>query len=78
MRRREFVRHLPVVTTGLIAGASTLSLASCAGIPYVVPAVRPDALVLPTAALAESGVDAAAARWIAEAEAALDTYWESR
>jgi len=55
MRRREFIRRLPVVTTGLIAGASTLSLAACAGIPYVVPVVRPDALVVPKSALAEGG-----------------------
>ena len=55
MHRREFVRRLPVVATGLVARASTLSLAACTGIPYVVPLFRPDAFVVPTAALAERG-----------------------
>ena len=55
MRRREFVRRLPVMTTGLVAGASTLSLPACAGTRYVVPLIRPGALIVPMAALGESG-----------------------
>ncbi len=55
MLRRDFVRRLPVVTTGVVAGLSALSLTACAGIPYVVPRVRPGGLVVSAAALAESG-----------------------
>ncbi len=55
MLRRDFVRRLPVVTTGLVAGVATLSLTACAGIPYVVPRLRPGRLVVPAAVLAESG-----------------------
>ena len=55
MLRRDFVRRLPVVTTGLVAGLSTLPLTACAGIPFVVPGVRPGGLVVSAAALAEGG-----------------------
>lgn len=55
MLRRDFVRRLPVVTTGLVAGVSTLSLTACAGVPYVVPGVRPGGLVVSAATLAERG-----------------------
>ena len=55
MLRRDFVRRLPVVTTGLVAGVATLSLTACAGIPYVVPRLQPGRLVVPAAVLAESG-----------------------
>ena len=55
MLRRDFVRRLPVVTTGLVTGVSTLSMTACAGVPYVVPGVRPGGLVVSVAALTESG-----------------------
>ena len=55
MLRRDFVRRLPVVTTGLVTGVSTLSLTACAGIPYVVPRILPGGLVVSAATLVESG-----------------------
>lgn len=32
--RRAFVRRLPVVGSGILLGASTLTVAGCAGVPY--------------------------------------------
>jgi nitrite reductase/ring-hydroxylating ferredoxin subunit len=54
MRRRDFVRRLPVVTTGLAIGLASVPLTACAGAPYLVPRVRPGGLVVPASALAAS------------------------
>ena len=37
MDRREFVRRVPMLSTGILVGASTLPLTACAGMPYVTP-----------------------------------------
>jgi cytochrome b6-f complex iron-sulfur subunit len=55
MRRREFVRRLPVVTSGVVLGASTFSLASCAGAPYIVPRMSPGRLVVSSGELGHDG-----------------------
>jgi len=51
MRRRDFVRRLPVATTGLALGAGMLPVAGCAGTPYLTPAVTPRGLVIPSSAV---------------------------
>lgn len=43
MRRRDFVRRLPVIPAGLAAGLSSAS-ACAAGVPYLVAAQGPDGL----------------------------------
>lgn len=55
MRRREFVRRLPVLGSGLIVGVSALGLAGCAGVPYVVPRTAPGRLLIGRAQLGEDG-----------------------
>ena len=55
MLRRDFVLRLPVVSTGVVLGASTLSLASCAGVPYVVPRMGSGRLVVDRDALGAEG-----------------------
>jgi len=55
MRRRDFVQRLPVVTTGLVVGAS-LPLTGCAGAIYVTPTPRPDGLSVPESAIGADGV----------------------
>ncbi len=37
MNRRDFVLRLPVISTGALLGASTLSLTACGGVAYLVP-----------------------------------------
>lgn len=37
MRRRDFVRRLPVLGSGFLLGASTLPLQGCGGVAYVAP-----------------------------------------
>jgi len=46
MRRRDFVERLPVLASGLVLGASTASLAACAGARYLVPSERGGSLVI--------------------------------
>ena len=55
MHRRDFVQRLPVVTSGVLLGTSILSLASCAGVPYVVPRTSPGRLVLGRGELGPDG-----------------------
>ena len=55
MRRRDFVQRLPVLTSGIALGASSLSLASCAGAPYVVPRMGPGRLVVGLGELGPEG-----------------------
>ena len=55
MLRRDFVQRLPVVTSGVLLGATSLALASCAGVPYVVPRARAGSLVLSRSALGPDG-----------------------
>ena len=55
MYRRDFVQRLPVVTSGLLLGASTLSLGACAGIRYVVPRTAAGRLVIAADELAVGG-----------------------
>jgi Rieske Fe-S protein len=54
MRRRDFVRRLPVVTAGLAAGSTTI-LTGCSGAPYVVPTVGPASLSFTSTALGPDG-----------------------
>ena len=46
MKRREFVQRLPVVASTVLAGVGSMSLASCAGVPYVTPRPRPGGLAI--------------------------------
>lgn len=46
MRRRDFVRRLPVVGSGLLIGTSGLSLSACGGVAYLEPETAPGRLVL--------------------------------
>jgi len=55
MHRRDFVQRLPVVTSGLLLGASTLPLAACAGVPYAVPRVSPGRLSIARDVLGSDG-----------------------
>ena len=55
MRRRDFLRRLPGVTTGLAAGVASLPLAACAGARHVVPSRRMDAWVVPARELDDGG-----------------------
>lgn len=55
MRRREFVQRLPVVASGVLLGASTVSLAGCAGVPYLVPRTAPGGLVIGRSQLGPDG-----------------------
>jgi Rieske Fe-S protein len=54
--RRAFMRRLPVLTAGLAAGASAVSLSGCAGVSYLTPRMLPDgSLIVPTADVTERG-----------------------
>ncbi|HUF76911.1 MAG TPA: Rieske (2Fe-2S) protein [Longimicrobiales bacterium] len=55
MLRRDFVQRLPLVTSGVLLGASSLSLAACAGAPYLVPRTSPGRLVVGGAELGPNG-----------------------
>jgi len=46
MRRRDFVQRLPVIGSGLMLGASSLSLTGCGGVSYLVPATPAGRLVI--------------------------------
>ena len=56
MHRRDFLRSLPKMTTGLVAGGAALPLTGCAGTVYVAPRVRGGGLVIPASSLADEGV----------------------
>jgi cytochrome b6-f complex iron-sulfur subunit len=55
MRRRDFVQRLPVVASGVLLGASAVSLASCAGVAYVVPRVAAGRLAVDRSQIGEDG-----------------------
>jgi cytochrome b6-f complex iron-sulfur subunit len=55
MRRRDFVRRLPVVASGVLLGAGAVSLAGCAGAAYVLPRAAPGRLVIGRSELGEEG-----------------------
>jgi cytochrome b6-f complex iron-sulfur subunit len=55
MRRRDFVKRLPVVGSGLVLGGSSLALAACAGVRYVVPRQGAGSLSIGRAELGEDG-----------------------
>jgi Rieske Fe-S protein len=55
MERRAFVKRLPVLTSGVAAGFSTLSVGGCGGVGYVVPGVHPRGITVLTSLLAERG-----------------------
>ena len=55
MRRREFVRRLPVVGSGLVLGASSLSVQACGGIAYLAPATAPGRLMVDRAQMDDAG-----------------------
>jgi len=56
MGRRDFVQSLPVLGSGLLLGAASLSVAGCAGgVSYVVPATPPGRLVVGAADLGPNG-----------------------
>lgn len=55
MRRRDFVRRLPVVGSGLLLGASSLSLQGCGGTAFLVPSTAPGRLTVSSADLGPSG-----------------------
>jgi Rieske Fe-S protein len=55
MDRRDFVVRLPVVTSGLVLGASTLSLGACAGVRYVVPRASSGRLLIHLSELDRDG-----------------------
>jgi cytochrome b6-f complex iron-sulfur subunit len=55
MRRRDFVQRLPVVASGMLLGAGTVSLAGCAGAAYVLPRAAPGRLVIGRSELGEEG-----------------------
>jgi len=46
MERREFVRRLPVLSSGLVLGSSSLWLQGCGGVSYLVPTMAPGRLVV--------------------------------
>ena len=56
MERRDFVRSLPVVATGVVVAGAGLSLTGCAGVPYVVPRSGPRGLTIPASSLSAPGV----------------------
>jgi nitrite reductase/ring-hydroxylating ferredoxin subunit len=53
MKRREFVKRVPTLTSGVLAGLSILSLDACGGVSYIVPARRVGGLGVPAAVLEE-------------------------
>ena len=55
MKRREFVQRLPVVASGVFAGAASLSLGACAGVPYLTPTPGPGGLAVDAATLEGRG-----------------------
>ena len=56
VNRRDFVRSLPVLPTGLLLGASALSVSACAGTPYLSPRGSGNQLVVSAANVPEAGV----------------------
>ena len=56
MNRRDFVQSFPVFPTGLLLGASALSLSACGGMPYLAPRGSGNRLVVSAALVPEAGV----------------------
>ena len=56
MNRRDFVRSLPVLPTGLVLGASGLLLSACGGMPYLAPRGSGDRLLVSAAQVPEAGI----------------------
>ena len=55
MKRRAFVRRLPVLTAGLTAGASAAMMGGCASVPYLVPELTSRGLSLDASELSPEG-----------------------
>jgi Rieske Fe-S protein len=55
VRRRHFIQRLPVVGSGLLMGASTVSLVGCGGVTYLVPTTAPGRLTIGAGQLAPEG-----------------------
>jgi cytochrome b6-f complex iron-sulfur subunit len=55
MRRRDFVQRLPVIGSGLMLGASSLSVTGCGGVAYLVPATPAGRLVVRAEDLGPAG-----------------------
>ncbi len=55
MKRRAFVRRLPVLTAGLAGGGSSLMIGGCASTPYLVPRLTPSGLSLDASELSPEG-----------------------
>ena len=56
MDRREFAQRVPMLSTVLVAGASTLSVSACAGMAYLVPRGTETRLVIGVDELLSGGV----------------------
>lgn len=56
INRRDFVRSLPVLPTGLWIGASALLLSACGGVSYLAPRGSENRLLVAAAQVPESGV----------------------
>lgn len=55
IRRRDFVRRLPMVAAGLAGGLATTSLSGCAGTRYLSPTPVPQGLAVPLDAVGNEG-----------------------
>jgi cytochrome b6-f complex iron-sulfur subunit len=55
LERRAFLRRLPVISVGLAAGATTMSIGACAGAAWVTPRQEGGTLVVARSAVAEGG-----------------------
>ena len=56
MNRREFLRSLPVLPSGVLLGVSALVLSACGGMPYLAPRGSGNRLVVAAAHVPEAGV----------------------
>ena len=56
MNRRDFIRSWPVLPTGLLLGASALSVSACGGTPYLAPRGSGNRLVVSASNVPEDGV----------------------
>jgi cytochrome b6-f complex iron-sulfur subunit len=55
MDRRDFVRRLPMISGGVLLGASTLPLAACGGMTYLAPRGGADELIVSASAVPADG-----------------------
>ena len=55
MKRRAFVRRLPVLTAGLAASTSGAMIVGCASAPYLVPQISPRGLSVRVSELSPEG-----------------------